>query len=71
MILRWEHRVRDAMLFQPGVPIAIRTSAGLLVARTRLWRWSRRAAVAVMAAVTATVLAAPFVAAVVLLAHAL
>ena len=71
MILRWEHRVRDAMFLQPGVPIAIRTSAGLLVARTRLWRWSRRAGVAVTAAVVAAIMAAPIVAAVLLLAHIL
>ena len=71
MILRWEHRVRDAMLFQRGVPIAVRTSAGLLIARTRLWRWSRRAAIAVTALVTATLVAAPVVAAVALVAHVL
>jgi len=71
MILRWEHRVRDAMLSQRGVPIALRTSAGLLVARTRLWRWSRRAAIAVTAVVAATLMATPVIAAVALLAHVL
>ena len=71
MILRWEHRVRGAMLSQRGVPIAVRTSAGLLVARTRLRRWSRRAVIAVSAAVGVTVIAAPVVAAVVLLAQIL
>lgn len=71
MILRWEHRVRDAMLSQRGVPIAVRTSAGLLVARSRLWRWSRRAAIAVTTAVAVTVMAAPAIAVVVMLAHVL
>src|SRR6516162_5196283 len=45
MIVRWEQRVRRAMLSQQGVPIAHRTSAGLLIARTRLRRWGRRAAI--------------------------
>lgn len=67
MIVRWERRVRDAMLSQPGVPMAVRASAGLLVARTRLGRWSRRVVVAVTAAFTVSVVAAPFVAALVLL----
>jgi hypothetical protein len=71
MILRREHRVRGAMVSQRGVPIAVRTSAGLLVARTRLRRWSRRAAIAGSAAVGVTVMAAPVVAAVVLLAQIL
>jgi hypothetical protein len=71
MILRWEQRVRGAMLFQPGVPIAVRTSAGLLIARTRLRRWSRRAAIAGMAAIGVTILAAPLIAVVVLLTQIL
>ena len=71
MILRWEDRVRHAMLSQRGVPIAVRTSAALLVARTRLQRWGRRAAIAVMALVAATLMATPVVAAVALLAHIL
>jgi len=71
MVLRWEHRVRAAMLSQRGVPITVRTSAGLLLARTRMQRWSRRAAIAVTAVVAATVIALPVVAAVVLLAQVL
>lgn len=71
MILRWEHRVRGAMLSQRGVPIAVRTSAGVLVARTRLRRWSRRAAILASAAVGVTVIAAPVVAVVILLAQIL
>ena len=71
MIVRWEGRVRDAMLSQPGVPMAVRASAGLLVARTRIGRWSRRVTVLATAVVTVSLLAAPFVAALVLLIHAL
>jgi hypothetical protein len=41
MIVRWERRVRSAILSQPGVPIRTRASAGVLLARTRLRRWSR------------------------------
>jgi hypothetical protein len=41
MVVRWERRVRSAIFSQPGVPIRTRTSAGVLLARTRLRRWSR------------------------------
>ena len=71
MIFRWEHRVRHAMLSQRGVPIAVRTSAGLLVARIRLRRWGRRAAIAVTAVLAATLMFTPVLAAVALLAHIL
>jgi hypothetical protein len=71
MIIRWEQRVQDAMFSQPGAPITARAAAGLLVTRTRIWRWSRRTIVAVTALVAVSVMAAPFVAALVLLVHAL
>jgi hypothetical protein len=71
MIIRWEQRVQDAMFSQAGAPITVRAAAGLLVTRTRLWRWSRRTLVAVTAFVGVAVLAAPFVAVLVLLIHAL
>lgn len=71
MILRWEQRVRGAMLSQRGVPVTVRTSAGLLLVRTRLRRWGRRASIALTAAVGVTVMAAPVVAAVVLLTQIL
>lgn len=71
MIIRWERRVQDAMFSQPDAPIAARAAAGLLVTRTRLWRWSRRAVVGAMVVVGISVLAAPFIAALVLLVHAL
>ena len=67
MILRWEQRIRSAMLSQSGVPMAVRASAGLLLARTRLWRWSRRSVIVAAVIVGVTIMAAPFVAAVVLL----
>jgi hypothetical protein len=67
MILRWEQRVRRAMFVERGASVGDRTSAGLLVARTRLWRWSRRAAVALAAVVGIALLAAPAVATVFLL----
>ena len=49
MTVRWERRVGAALASRRGAPIAIRLSAGLLIARTRLQRWSRRAAVALTA----------------------
>jgi hypothetical protein len=70
MILRWEHRVRRAILSQPDVPITVRTSAGLLVARTRAWRWGRRAAITLTALVGVTLMASPVVGAVILLGRA-
>jgi hypothetical protein len=60
MTVRWEQRVRAAVLAQRGVPIAMRLAGGLLVARTRLRRWTVRAAVAAtttVALATATVVA--------------
>ena len=63
MIVRWEQRVRKAMLSQPSVPIAVRLSGGLLVVRTRLRRWGRRAAIGLTVVTGLTLLAAPFVAA--------
>ncbi len=71
MIVRWEQRVRSAMFSQPGVPIAVRASAGLLVARTRIRRWSWRAAIAMAATADVTVMAAPMIVALVLLTRVL
>jgi hypothetical protein len=67
MVLRWEDRVRDAMFSQPAVPINARLSAGLLLARTHLRRWRRRAALGLTAIAGGTVLVAPVVVAVLLL----
>jgi len=70
MTRRWEDRVRAALVSQRDVPIGIRFSAGLLVARTRLRRWSRRAVVAVTATLAVALLAAPALAALVYLIRA-
>ena len=71
MTLRWEQRVRSALVSEPGVPVATRASAGLLVARIRLRRWGRRGAIVLAAAVCVAVMSAPLVAAAVLLTHVL
>jgi hypothetical protein len=71
MTVRWEQRVRAALVTQRRTPIVIRLSAGRLVARTRLRRWARPAAVALAAIITVALAAAPLAAAVVLLLHAL
>jgi hypothetical protein len=59
------------MFSQPGVPITARAAAGLLVTRTRLRRWSRRAVFVITAVFALSVLTAPFVAALVLVIHTL
>jgi hypothetical protein len=73
MTIRWEQRVGAALIAQRGAPIAVRASAGLLVARTRLGRWTRRARIAVVATgtIALALVAVPAVAAVVFLLHAL
>ena len=73
MIVRWEHRVGRALVSQRRAPLEVRLEAGVLVARTRLARWTRRAGFAVFAAVmTAVVLVAvPVMAVLVYLLHAL
>lgn len=52
MTLRWEQRVSAAVLTEHGTPVAVRLSAGLLVARTRFRRWTTRLVV------TATIMVA-------------
>jgi len=73
MTVRWEQRVGAALVAQRGAPLASRLSAGLLVAQTRLGRWTRRARIALVATVTvgAVLVAVPTAAALVLLLHAL
>ncbi len=58
MTVRWEQRIRAALIAQRGVPAAIRLSAGLALAQTRLGRWTRRARIVLLTtvAVLATVL---------------
>ena len=73
MTSRWEQRVSAALVSQHRAPLDARLSAGVLLARTRLARWTRRARTAVLAAVmTVLVLVAvPAVAALVYLLDAL
>jgi len=64
MTIRWEQRVGAALVSQHWTPLDVRTSAAVLVARTRLARWSRRVGIAVLAMVmTIVVIAAVQVAA--------
>ena len=55
MTVRWEQRVRAALLAQHRVPLEGRVLAAALVARTRLVRWTRRLGIVALAAVTAVV----------------
>jgi hypothetical protein len=73
MTVRWEQRVGEAIIAQRGAPAALRLSAGLLVTRTRLGRWTRRARIGLFAtaAVAVALLAVPAVALSALLLHAL
>ncbi len=73
MTIRWEQRVSAALVAQRGAPTAIRFSAGLLVARARLGRWSRRVRIALLATATIAIGLVALAAAVVVvfLLHAL
>jgi hypothetical protein len=71
MTLEWEQRVLSAIVSQPGVSVASRGSAGLLVARIRLRRWGRRGALVLTTAVCVAVVCAPLVAVTALLIHVL
>ena len=73
MTIRWEQRVGAALVAQRGAPAAIRLSAGLLLARTRLGRWTRQARIALVATVTLALalVAVPAAAALAFLLHAL
>ena len=58
MTVRWEQRVGAALVSQHRAPVDARFLAGVLIARTRLARWTRRAGIAVLAVVTAVVVIA-------------
>lgn len=64
MIMRWEDRLREAILSPSAVPVGARLSGGLLIARTRMRRWKRRAVVGARLAVGASlvVIALPLIA---------
>ncbi len=55
MTVRWEQRVAAALVTQHRVPLEARVFAAALVARTRLARWTRRAGIVALAAVTVPV----------------
>lgn len=73
MTVRWEQRVGAALASTHRAPLEARLAAGVLIARTRLGRWTRRAGIAVVATVTAVVVlvALPAAAALLYLLHAL
>ena len=64
MTVLWEQRVGAALVSQNWTPLEVRSSAAVLVARTRVARWTRRAGITVLAMVmTIVVFAAVQVAA--------
>jgi hypothetical protein len=64
MTIRWEQRVGAALVSHHWTPLEARSSAAVLLVRTRLARWTRRAGIAVLAVVmTVVVFAAVQVAA--------
>jgi len=73
MTIRWERRVGAALVSQDGTPLEARTSAAVLLARTRLARWTRRAGIALLAVVMTVVVfaAVQISAALVYLVHVL
>ena len=60
MTVRWEQRVRAALVAQHRASLEARVFAGALVVRTRLSRWTRRAGIAVLAAVTGVLVLVTF-----------
>jgi hypothetical protein len=71
MSTTWERRVRAALVSQRAVPLDLRLSAGLLLARNVLRRWLRRALIAMTVLLVVALVAAPVVASVAWLAHVL
>ncbi len=55
MTVRWEQRVGAALFSAHRASLDARVLAGALVARTRVARWTRRAGIALLLAVTAVV----------------
>ena len=58
MTVLWEQRVGAALVSQRWTPFEARSSAAVLLARTRLTRWTRRAGIAAMAMVMTVVVVA-------------
>jgi hypothetical protein len=58
MTVLWERRVGAALVSNQRGSLETSIRAGALIAQTRLARWSRRAGIAVLAAVTGVVVIA-------------
>jgi hypothetical protein len=58
MTILWEQRVGAALVSQRWTPLEVRSSAAVLVARTRVARWTRRAGITVLAMVMTIVVVA-------------
>jgi hypothetical protein len=73
MTVLWGQRVAAGLVSRDRAPFDSRLSAGMLVARTRLARWTRRVGIVVVATVTSVVVlvAIPAVAALVYVLQAL
>jgi hypothetical protein len=56
MAVRWEDRLREAILSPSALPITARLSGGLLLARTQIGRWKRRAVIGASVAVAAALM---------------
>lgn len=67
MTVRWEQRVGAALVSQHRGPIDARLSAAVLITRTRLGRWTRRAGIALLATATSVIVLAAVLAAAALL----
>jgi len=52
MTVRWEQRVGAALVSEHRASLEARFRAGVLIARTRMARWTRRAGIALLAIVT-------------------
>jgi hypothetical protein len=72
MIVRWEQRVGAALVAQRSAAPRLRISGGLLLAQSRLGRWTRRARITLTAVLVLSVAfaAATAAAALALLIHA-
>lgn len=64
MARRWEERVRATVLSHPSLPVTARLSGGVLVAKTGLRRWQRRAVMGarLTVAAAAMIIAIPLIA---------
>ena len=73
MTIRWEQRVGAALVSSHWTSLEVRRSAAVVVARTRLARWTRRAGIAALAIVMTVIVvgAVQVAAALVSLLHAL